>query len=314
MLNTISELKQNSFPTTSLPNRQSASYHFKQCAMDSFNGKTIADVKPGVKQALEIFFGRHQKGTNRKQEIIEEPLKPGPYGEVKPQYRNFLPENMRPFSKPNLHLREEIQTLRRVGDLDDAEQRIKAFSNYMLKMVGFVTPSGYHWFSEAMENLIFGAQGTKLPPDKLEEPAKELWQLLAMADDYWTSNTFIQYLSDIEPSPARNATLKAIRELKRERMGRELQLVAFGRSKSTSKPIETDLKFIDELMTCAYSGVKMNSDGKDPVYRVSAEHIFPQSLGGKDNDFNFIMASGDSNNMRRNMKLLDYLKGRSIIS
>lgn len=311
MFNAISSVTPKK-PTIQHPPKERLAISFAaRQQLDSFNGKTMNASKPGVAEASKISFG---KVLRIKKTVAGDPVEPGlpgPYGEVTPQYRNMLPQKDRPISKPNPNLKEEITHLKHVGNVDLAEQRIKAFSNYMLKMVGFVTPSGYHWFPQALGNLINASQGTKVRPEKMAKPARELWQCLAIADDYWTSDQFIRYIKAIEPSPARDATLKALQELRAERAPKYKMAAFMGRNKSHSKPIETGLKFIDELMVCAYSGVKLDRDSADPVYKVSAEHIFPQSLGGKDNDFNFLMASADSNNLRKNMKLIAYLKGHS---
>ena len=94
-------------------------------------------------------------------------------------------------------------------------------------MVGFITPSGDHWFEKALVNLIYGARAKKIPEKQFKDAAKELWSLIAKADPYWTSGKFLNYLESMKPSPARNATIQAIKEITLERKGISGK-VAFG--------------------------------------------------------------------------------------
>ncbi|MEW5820762.1 MAG: hypothetical protein AB1782_11265, partial [Cyanobacteriota bacterium] len=250
---------------------------------------------------FSIFFGNRKKlNPLPAQKQVEEA---GPYGKAPGKYRNIFLKQVKP--SPNPALKYEISQLKHIVNQENAFTRISSLSNYLIKMVGFITPAGHHWFPGALENIIYASQGTKMPPAKMQAPAKEFWQLMAMADNYWTSDHFISYLESMDKTPSRDVTITVIKEIKDQK--ESYSKVAFsGRNKSRNCTIHTDLKQVKELMVCAYSGELLSSDSESDKPRATAEHIYPQSLGGKDNDFNFLMTSSKANNERRNLTLLKY--------
>jgi hypothetical protein len=173
-------------------------------------------------------------------------------------------------------------------------------------MVGFITPSGHHWFPGALENIIHGAQAKKVPEDRMQGVAKEFWGLLAKADPYWSSKEFVKYLESMPEAPARNATLAAVKEIHLERTVPRFDKVAFG--------YKSELKDVPKILQDGgcYTGTPMQRSGGGAQRMASAEHIFPHSKGGPDNDFNFMVATAKANSDRGNMPLIDFLKGRSV--
>ncbi|MEW5819832.1 MAG: hypothetical protein AB1782_06545 [Cyanobacteriota bacterium] len=305
-----------------------------QFETDTFNGKPLSVSKPSLSELALEFLGKSRKtrakrtkrnkyennrtqsdtrrtGTktqqnkNWQEDYIQDmlaSLTPGPHG-ISVEYRNLFSKQLA--ATPNANLREELKKDRTIYNLDRAEQRISSLSRYLKEdMVGFISPSGDHWFEKALPNFINGARARKVPAGQMKDAAKEIWGLIAKADPYWTSGEFKKYLESMESSPARDATITAIEEIAIERKGIRRQ-VTFG-YKSLMKDMK---KLMDD--GCAYTGVPMKRHSRDPYVCISAEHIFPHSKGGADNDFNFFMASSQSNSDRGNMPLVQFLKGKN---
>lgn len=274
-----------------------------QTLPDTFNGKPLKKPELSTLNKIELFFGR-KVNTVREKELPEI----GPYGVAKDQYRNVFKTPVK--SNPNPNLRDDLAQLKKVSDLDVAEKRTSSFSSYMIKMVGFITPNGHEWMPNALTNLLYATQGSKIPDSKLIEPARELWSLMTVADNYWSSDHFIQYLNNMDPSPARDASIQAIEEIRESKKNSD-EISFSGRGKKPRPPLESSLREIPELLNGVYSGRPLSRETNDVKYRLTLEHIYPQSLGGKDNDFNFILACGEQNNLRKNAPLVRFLKGYS---
>ena len=170
-------------------------------------------------------------------------------------------------------------------------------------MVGFIIPAGHQWFDGSLENFIHGSKAKMVPEKNFKSTAKEFWSLIAKADPYWTSQQFIDYLATVKDTPARNATIEAIKELKVQRETKSSN-ISFG--------YDSALKDIKKLLDdgCAYTGVPMLRRSRDENQAVSAEHIFPNSKGGQNSDFNYLLAASRPNQDRGNMPLIDFLKGK----
>ena len=268
--------------------------------VDNFNGKTmVTQNATGIQMALE-FLGR--KRRPKTPPPPPPPVEAGPHG-LGQGYRNIYKQTLK--ATPNPDLRKELSNLRSVYNIGRAEQRISSLSRYLKEdMVGFITPSGHHWFEKALPNFIHGARARRVKPDEFKNAAKELWSLIAMADPYWTSGKFVEYLQTMESTPARDATIEAIKEITQKRNSKT-SAVSFG--------YHSDLKEIKKLLKdgCAYTGVPMVRNSRDPQKCVSAEHIFPHSKGGPDNDFNFLLAAAEPNGDRGNIPLVQFLKGKN---
>lgn len=274
-----------------------------QTQPDTFNGKSLEKPESSTLQKLEVFFGRKTQPVKQK-ELPEI----GPHGVAKNQYRNVFGEAV--VGLPNPNLKEDLLSLKKISDINVAVKRTSSFSSYMLKMVGFITPNGHEWMPNALTNLLYATQGSKIPDEKLINPARELWSLMAIADNYWTSDHFMTYLNTMEPSLARNATIQALEEI-RESNNKQEQVSFAGRGKKPRPPLVSSLREVPELLNGAYSAKHLSQTTDDSEYRLTLEHVYPQSLGGLDNDFNFILASGKENNLRKNAPLVRFLKGYS---
>lgn len=274
---------------------------------DTFNGKTLNQFKP-AQSALINFLGKN-KHSNTTHHDYQEYNSFNSLKDSGVEYKNLFETQLK--ATPNPNLRRELSSDKNVVDLNKAELRIKSLSRYLKEdMVGFITPSGDHWFEGALQNFIFGAEAKRIPENQFKSAAKEFWSLLAKADDYWSSDDFINYLDSMKSSPAQKATIDAIKEIQNERsvksdISKLVSALTFGYS--------SQMKDIQKLLNdgCAYSGVKMVRHGRNPSIMVSAEHIFPHSKGGQDSDLNYLMASAQENGDRGNMPLVDFLRGHT---
>lgn len=307
------------------PKSKGQTFAFKaELKADSFNGKTLSNEKASLTELTLEFLGKSkkrrpkqnwsqnnhpnnnaQKHSQRKgnsvQELLAE-LVAGPYGKSA-EYRNLFETNLK--ATPNPNLREELANDRTIYNVDRAEQRISSLSRYLKEdMIGFITPSGHHWFEEVLVNFIHGAKARTVPENQYKNVAKELWSLIAKADPYWTSPEFTEYLQSMNPSSARDATIRAIEEINLEKRGL-LGKVTFG-YRSLMKDMQ---KILDD--GCAYTGVPMKRRGGNQYNNATAEHIFPHSKGGPDSDFNYLIAAAKPNQERGNMPLVDFLRGRN---
>lgn len=275
-----------------------------QMAMgDTYNGKDYKITEPiapnssMLDMAFEFVRSKNRKKKNQDPVVIDE----GIHG-VSTEFRSTLKKQLK--ATPNPNLRAELAKTTGIYDLNKAEQRISSLSRYLKEdMVGFIIPAGHQWFDGSLENFIHGSKAKKVPVKNFKSTAKEFWSLIAKADPYWTSQQFIDYLGTVKDSPARNATIEAIKELKEQRQTKGSNL-SFG--------YDSALKDIKKLLEdgCAYTGVPMQRRSRDQNQCVSAEHIFPHSKGGRNSDFNYLLAAARPNQDRGNMPLLDFLKGK----
>ncbi|MEW5821939.1 MAG: hypothetical protein AB1782_17220 [Cyanobacteriota bacterium] len=217
------------------------------------------------------------------------------------EYKNIFHRRLK--SNINPSLRYELAKDPSVHNVCKATKRLKSLSKYLKEyMVGFITPDGEHWFEQAMPYILNGAASRKLKKSEFIPMAKEFWGLLAKADHYWKSEEFVDYLTTLNSSPEINATIKAIRMLQNEDSIFIPSLTFSGRN--------AKIKYIPELLICAYSGRKLKWGG-DEKHRPSSEHLMPRSLGGEelDSDLNYIISSSWENNLRGNIPLIAFLKG-----
>ena len=214
------------------------------------------------------------------------------------EYKNILKERLHSNINPNL--KANLLAEGDIHDINRATTRVSSLSKYLKEyMVGFITPDGDHWFEKAMPFILKGCEAENIPEKEFHDVAEEFWGLLAKADNYWKSDSFVEYLGTLEQNPAVKATIKAVKDLQTE----SLKNVAF-----TGYP--SKIKYIPELDFCAYSGRKLEWDS-DELHRPSAEHILPHSVGGDEVniDANYLITSAQANSIRGNMPLLEYLKG-----
>lgn len=276
---------------------------------DSFNGKVLQPKNTSIFQQVLSFLGQKTENIRNNANTItfmhnpnpEEEITIGSYG-YDERYRNIFNVNLK--ATPNPNLAEELSRDPNIYNLNEAERRISSLSKYLKEnMVGFITPYGYHWFPSALENFIYGANNKRVPIKEFKNTAKELWSLLAKADPYWTSNEFIKYLRTMDQTFAVVATINAVKEIQLERKKLSSN-ITFG--------YNSKMKDMPKLLNsgCAYSGVKLSRSGYS-TNKVSVEHIFPNSLGGSDDDFNYLLTAGDANNERGLLPLLDFLRGKS---
>ena len=105
----------------------------------------------------------------------------------------------------------------RVYDAEEAAERTSSLSRYLKEdMVGFVDPDGTHWFEAALPNLLKGSVSDNFERyDDYKNVAKAFFKHLSYADDYWTSRAFQEYLMELKPNDAVEATIDAIDDLKK---------------------------------------------------------------------------------------------------
>lgn len=281
--------------------------------LDSFNGKTAAPKQKSFGELSLEFLGKgrnkrrkrkkHSQNNNGNYKSKPIDLGPaGPHGHAE-VYRNILETPLK--AVPNPAFRSELAKDKTIYNIDKAEKRISSLSRYLKEdMIGFITPSGHHWFNKSLGNIINGARAKKVPENQMKDAAKDFWSLLAKADKYWASEDFIKYLNSLDKNSARDATIEAIKEIRMSEQG-TLQKVTFG-YRSAMK----SFKKLLEDGGC-YTGTPMQRNKGDAFVRVSAEHIFPHSKGGPDNDFNFMLATAKANSDRGNMPLIEFLKGKN---
>ncbi|MGD9581233.1 MAG: hypothetical protein AB7V50_07660 [Vampirovibrionia bacterium] len=271
---------------------------------DTFNGKEYKIQEPvAPKDSIaDKAFSFVKRSKHKQKDTAPVVINVGDHG-LSTEYRNILKKNL--VATPNPNLRLELSKTRNIYDLNKAELRISSLSRYLKEdMVGFIIPSGHQWFDGSLENFIHGAKAKRVPENQFKSTAKEFWSLIAKADPYWTSNEFINYLGTVKDTPARNATIEAIKEIKKEREAKGSQINFTG--------YETALKDIKKLLKdgCAYTGVPMVRHSNDQHQQVSAEHIFPHSRGGRNSDFNYLLAASRPNSDRGSLPLIDFLKGK----
>lgn len=282
---------------------------------DSFNGKTLNAIsqKPTFGEAVEIFFGRRSQKAKKKAIIkakqkaitktknIKKP-KPSNANYVRPEYayKNMFETRLKAERHPEL--KTFLMNDKSVHDADRAYTRITSLSAYLKEqMVGFITPDNQHWFEKAMPYILKGSVAKDISGKEYNNAAKDFWGLLAKADNYWKSDAFIGYLKSMKPDDAIRATISAVESLQ------EKKTITFtGDGGYPSK-----IKYIPELLKrCAYTGSPMSPDGP-AIYRPSAEHLLPHSIGGDklNIDINYLVAGSKANSDRGSLPLMLYLKG-----
>lgn len=223
------------------------------------------------------------------------------------EYKNVLPKPLK--AEPNPDLLNDLVMMEETGAVHDAYKssvRIASLSRYLKEdMVGFVTPDGENWFEGACEFLIKGSAGIKLPVTEYEKYAKQFWALMSMADKYWLSEDYINYLDGFKkPNPGVEATIAAIKDI------RENQMVV---GSNISFGYSSKLRYIDKLLIdgCAYSGQEMSLKKSNAPNFPTMEHIFPHVSGGEEVnlDCNYLLVSSEANGLRSDIPLLEYLKG-----
>jgi hypothetical protein len=213
--------------------------------------------------------------------------------------------------------------------LQKAKVRVAAFSKYLKNMIGFVIPEytikgvekgGYQWFQKGAEYLL---RGSKRYASERDFPsiAKELYGLLALHDNYWKSDDFLNYLASLRQTPAIQATQTAVRELKLE----STELQSQRRDDEVSfrgwfhGSYFSSLKYSPRLLRegGAYSNRQLGKttgdipeDSPQNETIASLDHLMPASWGGPDDDPNFVVCSRETNINRGNIPLLDFLKGK----
>ena len=257
-----------------------------------------------------VSFPSKKKAHRKKRYIASKPI------EVDLTYKNILDKPLK--STPNPNFKKDLAQVKEIYSLEKASLRVSSLSRYLKEdMIGFIVPKyginetskgGYEWFGRGLENLLKGSkQGTR--PDDYQERAKELFGLLSTHDAYWKSPQFVDYLESLKQREsltkdqlaAVNATQSAVHELQ------ENKGISF-------TGYFTPLKMMDKILNdgCAYTGEKLvytHDNSVPPNKKASAEHIFPKSWGGPNDDANFLVASAESNSQRGNIDLLNYLKG-----
>jgi len=250
------------------------------------------------------------------------PISTGTISET--EYQSVLKEPL--ISEPRPTFEKDLK-LERLVSYNDAKVRISSLSRYLKEdMVGFVVPKydvngeqkgGYQWFEKAAEYLIRGSK-ENVKESNFKPVAKELYGLLALHDNYWKSPEFIDYLSTLKQSPAIKATIAAVKELNAPKTSNVSKELSFrGSLFLTTKGFFSPLKVIDKLSktNCAYTGEKFTtyndhtSQPDAPKNQPSLDHIMPKSWGGPCEDYNYILASRDSNTLRGNIELIKFLRG-----
>lgn len=219
-----------------------------------------------------------------------------PYIRPSYEYNNIFEERL--VAEPKSTLKASLLA-EGVHDINKAVVRVSSLSRYLKEdMVGFYTPDGDHWFEKAMPFILKGCEAKNIPVDEYFETALNFWNMMSLADNYWKSNDFVDYLNMMEPNPAVLATIEAVKTMQ----SMDSKQIAF-----TGYP--SKIKYIDELDTCAYSGLKLklNDDNLSP----SAEHILPHSICGDEFniDVNYFIVSSAANSNRGHIPLLEYLSG-----
>ena len=259
-----------------------------------------------------VNFGNYNNISFQRKKKSVEALKPkrisksGPT-EYKDLYITTLAAPLKSFQNTNFE--KKLQAVADIHDFSKAKARIANLSRYLKEnMVGFVVPEyqvkgekkgGYQWFEKSAEYLLRGCkQGAK--EEDFKSIAKELYGLLALHDNYWKSDDFINYLSSLTQTPALIDTIQAIKELQGKKS------VSFS---STNPSI---LKHISRLLKDggAYSTKPLiYCSGATGDRLASVDHIMPEDWGGPCEDYNYILSSAKINSTRGNISLLDFLKG-----
>ncbi|OGI17323.1 MAG: hypothetical protein A2255_10450 [Candidatus Melainabacteria bacterium RIFOXYA2_FULL_32_9] len=237
------------------------------------------------------------------------------------KYINILSQQLK--STPNSDFIEKLSKIPGIYSQEKAEDRIASLSRYLKEdMVGFYVPEyevkvkikkvkgetveqkgGYQWFERSLEYLLRGSKkGTD--PSQYKNVAKELFGLLSTHDNYWKSQEFIDYLSTLQQSDARDATIAAIEELQKG-IKDEVNI-----SFTSLTPLVKMEKLLND--GCAYSGVKLipNHIAKPDEPEVSVEHILPCYWGGPFDDANYLLVTRKINSVRSSIGLIDFLKGK----
>jgi len=261
------------------------------------------------------------------------------------EYKNVLKKTLA--SEPRPTFEEDLKQVDGIISYDQAKTRISSLSRYLKEdMVGFVVPEyitnnekkgGYQWFEQSAEYLLRGSaegetykveekilnNGIEQLVEKTVKPgvaeadfqpaAKELYGLLAVHDNYWKSPEFVKYLSTLKQTPAIKATISAVKEL-----GEPKDVSFTGEKFIKMYGYFSPLKAMDKLLDdgCAYSAAPLQFDDPqtehekiNPKVNASLEHIMPKYWGGPCDDSNYLLASSKANSDRRDMALIQYLKG-----
>ncbi|MGD9581780.1 MAG: HNH endonuclease domain-containing protein [Vampirovibrionia bacterium] len=311
IISTHNNYKSNKVINNVITDNHSEKICFKsQINQDTFTLSSLEDTKNNTLETFLSFTGirRKNKTKRKKQYTSKDKQKP----EVPP--RTFLPyKNLyttRLTANTNPDLRTKLETIE-VHDIDKAEKRCRSFSKYLKEnMVGFITPNGNHWFEDACKYLILASAGVPVKDSELNKYAKEFWSLMAVTDNYWLSDDFMNYLKTMNTKKVGvNTTIQAINELKNENT--QTANISFKGNDNNKNYYETDLTEIKELLEngCVYSGKKFSLSGKGSY--ASVEHLFPHSSGGDlvNTDSNYVLALGKENMLRGNIPLTEFLKG-----
>jgi len=227
------------------------------------------------------------------------------------EYKNVLGEPLISIQRPAFE--HDLRTVRGLVSFDRSKTRVSSLSAYLKEqMVGFVVPKyevdgqqkgGYQWFEQGAEYLLKGSS-ENVKECNYKQAAKELYGLLAIHDNYWKSPEFVGYLSTLKQTNAIKATIQAVKELN---VAKEISFT--GERVLTTYGYFSPLKAIDRLIkgNCAYSGEKFKPE--DRLGRPSLDHIMPKSWGGPCDDANYILASTETNTLRGNIGLIEFLKG-----
>lgn len=301
----ISDYKKSAFtgtlePTFSGSKKKSERQLLKQLDKDKFQ----RTAKPGFRE-----HKRPPKVRKIDLETTAVPIrKDNIDGMIVPvfEYVNKYPKKL--VAEPNLTLRSQLQRDPSVHNTGTAFERITYFSKYLKEgMVGFYTPTGEHWFEGACKYLIKGSAGVDIPEELYPVYAEKCWSLLAKADNFWTSDEFVDYLKSMNQNTGVKATIEAINNI-REAKKPFSSSISFG--------YNSELRFIPELLELGgvYSGTKLRlsyDDKPNDFDYPSIEHLYPHVEGGDDvNDIcNYVLATSEANSRRSDIPLVDYLKG-----
>lgn len=221
------------------------------------------------------------------------------------KYQNMFKTRLK--ATPNPNFKKELNVMAKAGKIHDVEKaflRITSLSRYLKEdMVGFITPDGRHWFEGACKYIIKGTACEDISESDYKKYAMKFWQLMVKADNYWTSDKFVNYLESMNQDDAGvKATLESIKSIQKENHKRSSN-ISFG--------YKSDLKYIPKLLNdgCGYTGESFSFDSPETI--PSLEHLFPHHFGGDEvnDDCNYILVSPESNRLRWHIPLTAYLSG-----
>lgn len=294
--------------TFNITSTQNISYKGPNCLTVraiSFAGKSFSGLKDSQSDTFQKSTNNPVDCSNNEgQEQISNSLTEETHTII--EYKNKFSTLLK--ATPNPNLLKELKELQEAGIVkkaDRAFQRISNLSRYLKEdMVGFITPSGEEWFEKACTYIIKGSAGRDIGQHRYVKYAEKVWSLIAMADPYWTSPDFIEYLESINTNPGVQATIDAINNIKTSKN--------VNKSLITFTGYDSLLKYIPKLREdgCAYTGKPLSLDRED-LNCASIEHIFPYVIGSDDSseDSNYLLTSIAANKERGCLSLVDYLLG-----